>query len=601
MNQNAGEIQAAIGMYVQGKTDIKEFTDALRDQNEVTLRVAESTEKSNKAMGKASTETLNLAAALGATTYMVKQMEKAFQSLGDTIREVYTASALEAIDFREQGQRLTSIFSLADQQTQKLAFTLSENLARSLLISRREAVKLLASTTDLAVGLNMTDQSALKFASAIIQLGGDLASFQNIEEGVAFTTEKLFRGVTQRTMNLIDLKIIVRKTDIEFKKLTKTFENGMTPAFIDAEVAAKRIEERHKELFKTFFVSNKLSRKQAEAMALLFISYQQSQKAIGDMSRTFNKGANTIRDYNSAIADLKLSFGTAVLDTLKVTEAITMLAVGIRNVTKWWNSFSDKQKAAIVSTIAVIGVLALVIASILSLAAVLIAIIGGVVIFVGAVGAAAPVLAGIAVAAGVLAAGISFLAQVFFAWAVAVGEGDGIMERFGDTMKTLAGGLLGIAGFLVNLGENIKIFAKHWEHAMNALGYLTMATTAAITGDIGTWLKNMQAYRRELTKSDELKWKFDINGEFPSIANIAKLFESISNKGGSEELGVIRLELSPAALEGTVEAAKIIAESGIDPVNQEIADNTAKIVSIMDQAGQAAMDVNIRNMGLIDL
>ena len=87
-----------------------------------------------------------------------------------------------ARDLAEETSKLNTVFD--EINSTELANTITE-LGEAYILSNRETTRLVASTGDLLTGLGFTDDVALKFAKDVVELGSDLASFNNFQGGAA--------------------------------------------------------------------------------------------------------------------------------------------------------------------------------------------------------------------------------------------------------------------------------------------------------------------------------------------------------------------------------------------------------------------------------
>ncbi len=190
------------------------------------------------------------------------------------------AALKSASDAEESAQKFNVVFRDIRDQATKVAdsFGVNFGLAKS---STRE---LLGATGDLLTGFGFTQEKALQLSSQVANLGGDLASFQNVQGGAAEAVTRLTKGILGETENLKSLGIVVQQDTKEFKDRVKTIQ-AMTGSTLI----------------------------QAKAEAILQIAVEQSKNAIGDFARTSSGHANQMRILKSRIEDVSVSFGRILL------------------------------------------------------------------------------------------------------------------------------------------------------------------------------------------------------------------------------------------------------------------------------------------------
>jgi len=550
---------------------------------------SESLGQSIKDTGDNAVNTLAKFASFAAVLVGVKRkIDNARKALTSFMKE----SSKLAVQLQEQTNRLESVFE-TDKSAQRFANVMVTQVAASFRLSRLEATTLVAEMGDLGQSMQFTELSALKFSGALIALGGDLTSFQNRSESIQETTQKLARGVFGMTRNLRDLQITARKTDTRFLALEKAFRGG-TIQMKNMNVVLERSGEKHKKLFKTLFLAEKLTEQQAEAMALLVMAYEQSKPAINDFSETSASAANQMRIMESAIEDFKLSLGGVIKDVIKldkVLAAVNAIIIGLTNV---WKSMSNGAKASIV-------IFSLFVATVATL---VVAALGAFVAIVG-IGVAVAVLGSallpiVAVLAAIVLYGTLAIIGIAMTLATVLnllGEGEGTLNRIASGFERVVNWILMGIGFINNFSENIETALSIAIVNVEALGvafetvftnifiliqnlvtlFINMprAIKAGMLGGsraMGMELKKgllpyvdiMDEMAKKMAKIDDLKFNLDVNG---APLTLKRMLDSLGAMKSDVNIKPGSLpDLAAATLEGSVQAATIINSQGQNDV-----------------------------------
>ena len=502
------------------------------------------------AAGSATADAVKHMAGIGAIAGIARAVSRAIDRMVDKIIDGFKSAALAAIDFLEDLERIKNIFVADGMGAVRMADTLVKDVAAAFGVASDEAAKLVAETADIAAGFGFDSKASLAFSEAVIKLGGDLASFQNIEGGVAEATERIASGVLGNTRNLRSLRIIVRKNDADFKAMLKTY-----------------------------MATNNLTKKQAEILTALTISYDQSRKAIGDFARTYDQAANQLRVFNSALREAKLQFGMAIVEALRLAEILHIMTSIVKEASNWWKEMDNDSKAAVIGMTAIV-VVVLAVTSALSALTAVAAVVALALVALG------PIAVPLAAIFGAILLVIDLLAAAFIGLIYYLGEGETVMARFGNGIRVFMEIIKSLVGFVANLSENMSILAYNLSVAFSAAnGVLAdfARNTAIVFGNILTMMTNipeaikaamtdgMEAAKQALLKgTKELvdvqkgmnkklasMQEFDLEFKMPKIFELTdfnKLKKQMTGTGST-----VNAQLSTASIEGSIEAAKIIS------------------------------------------
>lgn len=605
---------------------MKELSAAIEDANAKLKQTKSETKAINKTA-------LNTVAKFGAIAAAAYKIQRAVARVRDAVVDLGRESSNLAIRFVEQEQRMQNMFRTGGAR--RMAKTLVGEVRGAFELSNIEAQRLVSSVADLSTSMHFTEESSLKMSAAIIMLAGDLTSFQDREEGIQGTAERLTKSLIGNRRALKDLSISVNENDQRFKSLKKAFMQGVDEGN-NLNIVLKHARKENKELFKSMFKTERLSMTQAKAMATLVMSYEQSQHALTDYSRTHTSAANQIRAFRAALEDMKTSLGRTLLVTLKLDKVFKSLTQLVRVTTKIWDEMSDGMKTTIVVGTIILVVLASIAAAIL-----------GVIVAVGAIAAAVSVLGIslgtlVAIIGGVILGLVALVAQFLVALAL-IGNGEGVLADIADGFNILTTWILMAIGFVLNLKKN-------WQLAMDSMSiyigefysqvkwqltdlYLTIGNfvkrimnakdaleALARTGDKGFAMRvlemgttdpalAMKKYNEEMKRYAEMRknlgvekgfqFDFTIGGEIPSMKALMDKFGKF--KSGTD-VGELVKNPPTAVVEGSSAASNIIASivSGSNDPQSRTAAATEQTAAAANAiaglvAGISGQGVNIKN------
>ena len=205
-----------------------------------------------------------------------------------------------ASDAEETENKFNSVFSGLQTSANKTA----KELAKSYGLSSRESQKLLGDTGDLLTGFGFTQKQALSLSKQVQELASDLTSFQNIEGGVARSSQALTKALLGESEQAKMLGIVLRQDSEEYKNSVK---------------------QKQKDLGVTIL--------QAKALTALEIATKQSKNAIGDYAKTSRMFANQLKLTSKIWDDLTIGVGMFLKDILGAEEGLLSFNDTFRIVT----------------------------------------------------------------------------------------------------------------------------------------------------------------------------------------------------------------------------------------------------------------------------
>ena len=194
-------------------------------------------------------------------------------------------------DLQETDSKFNQVFASIQTQAQATAKVFQDSFGLSELAAKQ----LLSDTGDLLVGFGFTEKSALELSRQVNELAVDLASFTNFEGGAEGASKALRSALVGETESAKKLGIVIRQGTKEYKDRTAAIMKEQGVSII-----------------------------QAKALNNLEIATAQSQKAIGDFSRTSGDFANQLRIMKGDLVDVAsemgmklIPFAQAALDKFK--------------------------------------------------------------------------------------------------------------------------------------------------------------------------------------------------------------------------------------------------------------------------------------------
>lgn len=250
--------------------------EAQTAQFERDMRVAQSrldsldktVDSTNKTMGRFGTAAKAAVAALGAR----EVLQFAKQTVG------------MAVAAEEAGAAFDTTFGVALPQ----ASAFVEEFANKAGFAEYELQQLLAITGNIVQGLGATESESFALSQRMATLAGDVASFTNAAGGAPAVLLALQSAINGE------------------REALKTY--GL--AVSEAEVQEKALQMTHKAS------ASELTRLD-KALATVEVAYGKAGKAVGDLDRTQDSTANTLRQLNAMWKEAQVEIGQALVPVLR--------------------------------------------------------------------------------------------------------------------------------------------------------------------------------------------------------------------------------------------------------------------------------------------
>jgi hypothetical protein len=201
------------------------------------------------------------------------------------------ASVKLASDLEESKNKVAVVFG----EMSDSVLEWSDKSAQAFGTSRRNALEAVGTFGNLFSTMGLTTQQSSEMSIKLVELAGDLASFNNIDPTVAL--EKLRSGLVGEVEPLRALGINLLATTVQ----AKAMEMGLADAGGEISQAAL-------------------------AQARYTLILEQTKNAQGDFARTSDGVANSTRIMRAEMEDAMATFGARLLPiTLRVVQAVTKL------------------------------------------------------------------------------------------------------------------------------------------------------------------------------------------------------------------------------------------------------------------------------------
>jgi len=301
-----------------------------------------------------------------------------------------------ASDAEETANKFNEVFKGIETQS-----AINE-LVGGYQLASSSAQELLSDTGDLLVGLGLTREQALSLSKDVVKLSADVASFKNVQGGTARASNALTKALLG-----------------EREMLKDTFKTAVLQEEVTKRAALIKRKDRS------------LTKKQAEAIAVLNIVTERNKDAIGDLARTSESYANVKRKEAESTKILAERYGKALLP------AAVTLSKTIRKLADFMSEQSDET----IRMIVLVGALAAALGP-------LIAIVGGMAILGAAI--SAPVW----LAIGAIVALIAAVGTLWIYW-------DQITLKMGlafmGVVATVKSALISVINFAIDALNQILI------------------------------------------------------------------------------------------------------------------------------------------------
>jgi phage-related protein len=187
-----------------------------------------------------------------------------------------------ASDLNETASKVGVVFGSAAQTV----LDFGKNAASSMGMSEQAALSAAGTYGNLLRALGMTEDKSADMSTSLVQLAGDLASFNNLDPTEVL--EKLRSGLTGETEPLKSLGININDNLLK----QKAFEMGLSDGKAQLDASTK-------------------------AQAAYALIMEQTSLAQGDFARTSEGVANQQRILSATISDIKANIGTSLLPIIQ--------------------------------------------------------------------------------------------------------------------------------------------------------------------------------------------------------------------------------------------------------------------------------------------
>lgn len=221
------------------------------------------------------------------------------------------ASLNAASDLEESQSKVEVVF----EESAGIIKRFASDSARSLGISRAAAFEAAGTFGNLLTAMGESEESAANMSVGLVQLGSDLASFNNLDPTEVL--DKLRAGITGEAEPLKALGVNITAA----RTTAKALELGLI------EVGDEMTE-------------------QAKITARYAIIMEDTTKAQGDFARTSTGMANAQRIVKAQITDLAAAFGTLLLPV--VAKALAGVIGALGSLTDWFFDHEEQIKQAMV-------------------------------------------------------------------------------------------------------------------------------------------------------------------------------------------------------------------------------------------------------------
>lgn len=381
--------------------------------------------------------TTSLSAALKASAQETRQWGERLQAVGRTLSAALTvpivgvgvASTKMAADAVEAANKFDVVMGdSADRVRERL-----EELHQTIPLTRHEMEALAAGIQDMLVPMGLARPVAADMSAAMVELAGDLASFNNV--GTAEALEALRSGLAGESEPLRRFGVDVREARLQAIAL----ETGL----IDTAAAFDET---------------------ARAQAIFLAVQRDSKDAIGDAARTANEAANSFRFFWREAKELSVVIGEILLPV--VTPMVQHMTEGLK-LFQALPGPVQKIAVAVGALAAVVGPVALAIGTVMAalpitvaaaataIKAALLATVGPVGLTVAAVGALAAV--------GVVMVRNWDVVKLRFAliWATIKDAVFSAVDGIIGAIETLYGWIPGLGDKIRGLRDRFNDFADH--------------------------------------------------------------------------------------------------------------------------------------------
>ena len=245
---------------------LKKVGVTMADIGTLIMKVKADTDNFESGMGRVNTSVNNTARIVAAATV----------AIATAVGVATTKFVLMGSEAEEMQNKFDVVFSGMSAEVENWADEYSDAVGRS----KFDTMTYLANLADLQQGLGMTTEDSFDLATQIVELGTDLASFNNLQDAdaiEAISKAMLGEAESAKTLGLLlnvdRVKAYVEAQGLVYESLT------------DAE----------------------------KAQATFNLAVEQSQNAIGDAERSSGSFENQMKELKSSISDAATEFGLTLL------------------------------------------------------------------------------------------------------------------------------------------------------------------------------------------------------------------------------------------------------------------------------------------------
>ena len=229
----------------------------------------------------------------------ISRAEGGFKRFDDTLKKAATVGGMffvaqallkvsaqsirAAVDAEEAGAAFETTFGQAAQR----AGDYVEGMAHKAGMARYELQQLMAITGNVVQGLGATEDQSEALAERMVSLAADVASFSNAEGGAQAVLLALQSSINGEREALKTYGLALSEAEVQQRALSMTGKDH----------------------------ADQLTRLD-KALATVDVAYDKANKAVGDLDRTQDSHANTLRRVRAVYEEAKVTLGQALLPVL---------------------------------------------------------------------------------------------------------------------------------------------------------------------------------------------------------------------------------------------------------------------------------------------
>lgn len=247
------------------------------------------------------------------TQQVANKLSAPLRKIGIAVATAFSVKTIaefskECLDLGSDLEEVQNVVDVTFPAMSKQVNSFAERAAESFGVSETMAKRFTGTFGAMAKSFGFTEQEAYSMASTLTALAGDVASFYNISQDLAYTKLKsVFSGETE---TLKDLGVVMTQSALDSYALANGYEK-----------TTKSMTESEKVALRYAFIQEKLS------------------AATGDFARTSNSWANQTRMLTLRFDSLKASIGQGLINVL--TPAIQHLNAFLSTLQKVADKFAE--------------------------------------------------------------------------------------------------------------------------------------------------------------------------------------------------------------------------------------------------------------------